>query len=48
MSILDNDAYNLIAGRFLPSDLNGDNIVDGADMSTGDNNSYIGAGVIKP
>ncbi|MBK7256007.1 MAG: hypothetical protein IPI04_19385 [Ignavibacteria bacterium] len=48
MSILDNDAYNLISGRFLPSDLNGDNIVDGADMSTGDNNSYIGAGVIKP
>ena len=48
MSILDNDAYNLIAGRFLPSDLNGDNIVDGADMSIGDNSSYIGVGVIRP
>jgi len=35
---LDNDAYSFLSGRFLPSDLNGDNIVDGADFSIGDNN----------
>jgi len=35
---LDNHAYQFLSGRFLPSDLNGDNVVDGADFSIGDNN----------
>lgn len=47
LSELDNGAYNLLSGRFLPTDLNGDNFTDGTDFVIGDNNrSYIG--VITP
>jgi hypothetical protein len=43
LSELDNGAYNLLSGRFLPTDLNGDNFTDGTDFVIGDNNrSYIG------
>jgi len=35
---LDNHAYQFLSGRFLPSDLNGDNVVDGTDFLIGDNN----------
>jgi len=36
--IVDNDAYAFTVGRFIPSDLNGDNFVDAVDMQIGDNN----------
>ncbi len=35
---LDNHAYQFLTGRFIPSDLNGDNVVEGTDFLIGDNN----------
>lgn len=35
---IDNDMYVFAAGRFLSTDLNGDNITDGSDMLIADNN----------
>ncbi len=44
---IDNDTYNFTTGRFIPSDLNGDNHVDALDMTIADNNNiYIS--VIRP
>lgn len=47
LSAIDNAAYNLMSGRYQPTDLNGDNFTDGTDFVIGDNNrTYIG--VITP
>lgn len=40
LSMIDNDAHNLITGTYLVTDLNGDNIVDGSDMAACDNNVF--------
>ncbi|MDQ3020815.1 MAG: right-handed parallel beta-helix repeat-containing protein [Bacteroidota bacterium] len=45
---IDNDAFNLLTGLKLPSDLNGDNFVYLNDLSIGDNNSFNFVAVIKP
>ena len=45
---LDNDSYIFRTGLRLPTDLNGDNVVDGADFLIGDNNVYNFIGVITP
>ena len=45
-SPIDNDSYISRTGRFLPTDLNGDNIVDADDMNIQDNNRN--RGVIQP
>lgn len=46
-SIIDNDVFNFVEGRFVPSDLNGDTFVDQTDMEIGDNNRFY-IGVIRP
>ncbi len=45
-SPIDNDSYISRTGRFLPTDLNGDNFVDADDMNIQDNNRN--RGVIQP
>ena len=45
-SPIDNDSYISRTGRFLPTDLNGDNFVDADDMNIQDNNRN--KGVIQP
>jgi len=45
-SPIDNDSYISRTGRFLPTDLNGDNFVDADDMTIQDNNRN--RGVIQP
>lgn len=46
-TLIDNDTYNFVSGRFINSDLNGDNFVDQSEMTIADNNRlYIG--VIRP
>lgn len=42
------DSQIFLTGRFLLSDLNGDNIVDGSDYSIVDNNAYNFVGTITP
>ena len=39
--VIENDAYFFRTGRFIPSDLNGDNFVDATDAQIGDNNRSI-------
>ena len=45
---IENDAYNLLEGRFLLTDLNGDNLVDITDITFVDNNSYNYVSIIRP
>ncbi len=45
-SLVDNDSYSAVTGRFLATDMNGDNIVDGDDLNIQDNNR--GMGVVRP
>ena len=45
-SSIDNDSYISRTGRFLPTDLNGDNFVDADDMNIQDNNRN--RGLIQP
>lgn len=42
------DSQIFLTGRFLITDLNGDNIVDGTDYLIVDNNAYNFVGVVKP
>lgn len=45
-SLVDNDSYSAVTGRFLATDMNGDNIVDADDLNIQDNNRD--KGVVRP
>ncbi|MBK7255122.1 MAG: hypothetical protein IPI04_14755 [Ignavibacteria bacterium] len=46
--MVDNDSEAGLPGRFLISDVNGDNIVDATDVSLVDNNAFNSVTVIRP
>ena len=48
LSLVDQDSYNYISGRYLATDVNGDGYVDPLDLSIIDQNSFNYVGIEKP
>jgi len=48
LSMVENDAANFVAGRYVLTDVDGDEIVDGSDYILIDNNAFSFIGVIRP
>jgi hypothetical protein len=47
-SLIDQDAYNVVTGSYIVTDLNADDIVDGSDFAACDNNAYNFVSKITP
>lgn len=48
LSMVDQDSFNYLSGRYVPTDVNGDGYVDPLDLSITDQNSFNYVGVQKP
>jgi hypothetical protein len=48
LSLVDQDSYNYVSGRYVATDVNGDGYVDPLDLSIVDQNSFDYVGVQKP
>ncbi len=46
--MVENDASQFLSGRFVLTDINGDEIVDASDYLIVDNNAYNFVGIIRP
>jgi hypothetical protein len=48
LSLVDQDSFNYVSGRYLATDVNGDGYVDPLDLSITDQNSFNYVGIQKP
>ncbi|MBK6505058.1 MAG: hypothetical protein IPG02_05175 [Ignavibacteria bacterium] len=47
-SLIDTDAFNIVSGSYIPTDLDADGIVDATDYAVFDNNAFNFIGKITP
>lgn len=48
LSLIDQDSFNYVSGRYLTTDINGDGYIDPLDLSITDQNSFNYVGVQRP